>query len=286
MNDINLEVEFQEEYIEVNGIKLHTMIVGSGEPIIMLHGFPDFWYAWKYVILGLKDDFKLIVPDTRGINLSDKPENEEDYKISLLAKDIVELSKKLRLSKFTLVGHDWGGVIAYYFAFKYPELLKKLIICNSSHPAIHRKKMKTDDKQRRSGGYLAQLMKPGAEESFFRNDMLALKGTVFGTARKKGAYSEEDKQKYIEAWSQPNAILNGINYYRANRYVSKEIGNIEVPTLVIHGMKDNFIRPSTLEGLSDYIKDLKIVKAEKASHWVMHDAPELVSSSIRKFVNK
>ena len=286
MNDINLEEEIQEEYIEVNGIKLHTMIVGSGEPIIMLHGFLDFWLAWKYVILGLKDDFKLIVPDTRGINLSDKPENEEDYKISLLAKDIVELSKKLRISKFTLVGHDWGGVIAYYFAFKYPELLKKLIICNSSHPAIHRKKMKTDDKQRRSGGYLAQLMKPGAEESFFRNDMLALKATVFGTARKKGAYSEEDKQKYIEAWSQPNAILNGINYYRANRYVSKEIGNIEVPTLVIHGMKDNFIRPSTLEGLSDYIKDLKIIKAENASHWVMYDAPELISSSIREFVNQ
>jgi pimeloyl-ACP methyl ester carboxylesterase len=285
MNDINLEVEFQEEYIEVNGIKLHTMIVGSGEPIIMLHGFPDFWYAWKYVILGLKDDFKLIVPDTRGINLSDKPENEEDYKISLLASDIVELGKKLSLGKFTLVGHDWGGVIAYYFAFKYPELLNNLIICNSSHPAIHRKKMKTDDKQRRSGGYLAQLMKPGAEESFFRNDMLALKATVFGTARRKGAHSEEDKQKYIEAWSQPNAILNGINYYRANKYVSKEIGNIEVPTLVIHGMKDNFIRPSTLEGLSDYIKDLKIVKAENASHWVMHDAPELVSSSIREFVS-
>ena len=275
----------EEKYIEVNGVKLHTMIVGSGEPLILLHGFPDFWYGWKYVILGLKDEYKVIIPDTRGINLSDKPKNEEDYEISFLASDIVELSKKLNLGKFTLVGHDWGGVIAYYFAFKYPELLKKLIICNSSHPAIHRKKMKTDDKQRRSGGYLSQLMKPGAEESFFRNDMLALKATVFGTARRKGAHSEEDKQKYIEAWSQPNAILNGINYYRANKYVSKEIGNIEVPTLVIHGMKDNFIRPSTLEGLSDYIKDLKIVKAENASHWVMHDAPELVSSSIREFVS-
>ena len=275
----------EEKYIEVNGVKLHTMIVGSGEPIILLHGFPDFWYGWKYVILGLKDEYKVIIPDTRGINLSDKPEKEEDYGISFLASDIVELSKKLNLGKFTMVGHDRGGVIAYYFAFKYPELLKKLIICNSSHPAIHRKKMKTDDKQRRSGGYLSQLMKPGAEESFFRNDMLALKATVFGTARRKGAHSEEDKQKYIEAWSQPNAILNGINYYRANKYVSKEIGNIEVPTLVIHGMKDNFIRPSTLEGLSDYIKDLKIVKAENASHWVMHDAPELVSSSIREFVS-
>ena len=146
--------------------------------------------------------------------------------------------------------------------------------------------MKANDKQRRSSGYLAQLMKPGAEESFFRNDMLALKGTVFGTSRRKGAHTEEDKQKYIEAWSQPNSILNGINYYRANmRTVSKIIGNIEVPTLVIHGMKDNFIRPITLEGLSDYVKNLKIVKAEKASHWVMHDAPDLVCSSIREFVN-
>ena len=276
---------FEEKYIEVNGVKLHTMITGSGEPLILLHGFPDFWYAWKDIILGLKDDFKLIVPDTRGINLSDKPEGEENYEVDILANDIIELSKKLNLGKFTLVGHDWGGVIGYYFAHKYPEYLKKLIICNSSHPAIHMKKMKTDGKQRRSGGYLAQLMKPGIEESFFRNDMLALKGMVFGTARRKGAFTEEDKQKYIEAWSQPNAILNGINYYRANKRISKIIGNIEVPTLVIHGMKDNFIRPIILEGLSDYVKNLKIVKAEGASHWVMHDAPELVVSSIREFVN-
>ena len=275
----------EEKYVEVNGIKLHTIILGSGEPIILLHGFPDFWYGWKYVMLGLREGFKLIVPDTRGINLSDKPEGVENYDIDLLANDIIELSKKLNLGKFTLVGHDWGGVIAYYFAFKYPDLLKKLIICNSAHPAVHRKKMKTDEKQRRSGGYLAQLMKLGAEESFFRNDMMALKASVFGTSRKKDAFTEEDKQKYIESWSQPNSILNGINYYRANKRVSYIIGNIEVPTLVIHGMKDNFIRPSTLEGLSEYVKNLKIVKAEKASHWVMHDAPDLVSSSIREFVN-
>ncbi|MBY9003188.1 MAG: alpha/beta hydrolase [Candidatus Lokiarchaeota archaeon] len=275
----------EEKYIEVNGVMLHTIIAGSGESLILLHGFPDFWYGWNNVIEGLKEDFKLIVPDTRGINLSDKPEGEENYEIDILANDIIELSKKLNLGKFTLVGHDWGGVISYYIAYKYPEYIKKLIICNSSHPAIHREKMKTDDKQRRSGGYLAQLMKPGAEESFFRNDMLALKGSVFGTSRRKNAFTEEDKQKYIESWSQPNSILNGINYYRANKYVSKQIGSIEVPTLVIHGMKDNFIRPITLEGLSDYVKDLKIVKAEKSSHWVMHDAPEIVCSSIREFIN-
>ena len=189
----------QEKYIEVNGIKLHTIILGSGEPIILLHGFPDFWYGWKNVISGLREDFKLIVPDTRGINLSDKPEGVESYDITLLADDIVKLSKKLNLGKFTLVGHDWGGVIAYYFAFKYPDLLKKLIICNSAHPAVHRKKMKTDEKQRRSGGYLAQLMKPGAEESFFRNDMMALKASVFGTSRKKDAFTEEDKQKVLDS---------------------------------------------------------------------------------------
>ena len=96
----------EEKYIEVNGVKLHTMITGSGEPLILLHGFPDFWYGWKYVIEGLKDDFKLIVPDTRGINLSDKPEGVENYEIDILANDIIELSKKLNLGKFTVVGHD------------------------------------------------------------------------------------------------------------------------------------------------------------------------------------
>ena len=130
-----------------------------------------------------------------------------------------------------------------------------------------------------------QLLKPGGEQGLIKNDMMGLKAAIFGTTRKKRAFTEEDKKLYIKAWSQPNAILCAVNYYRANRKMTEVAGFIEVPTLVIHGMKDNFVRPLVLEGLDEFVKDLEIVKVERASHWVMHDAPEIVCSSIKEFIN-
>ena len=283
--NMNLFEEIEEKYIECfDKVRLHTIIIGSGEPIILLHGFPDFWYGWKDIIIGLKDSYKLIVPDTRGINLSDKPEDEKSYTTDILVEDIKILSEKLNLGKFTLVGHDWGGAIAWAFGHKHPTLLKKLIILNAPHPKVFTNKIQTNAKQRRSSGYIFQLLKPGGEQSLLKNDMMGLKAAVFGTTRNKNAFTEEDKQKYIEAWSRPNSILCGVNYYRASRYTKEPAGIIEVPTLVIHGMKDNFIRPVILEGLDEYVEDLTIVKADNASHWVMHDEPALVNSSIKEFL--
>jgi pimeloyl-ACP methyl ester carboxylesterase len=277
--------QMEEKYIECyGGVKLHTMMIGEGEPLILLHGFPDFWYGWKNVILGLYNDFKLIVPDTRGINLSTKPEGVDNYLVEYLVEDIKILSEKLNLSLFTLVGHDWGGAIAWAFSYKYPELLKKLVIIDAPHPKIFRDRIKKNPKQRRSSGYMYELLKPGGEQSLIKNDMMGLKAAVFGTARKKGVFTEEDKKLYIKAWSQPNALLCAVNYYRANRRMTESAGYIEVPTLVIQGMKDNFVRPLTLEGLGELVKDLEIVKVERSSHWVMHDAPEIVCSSIKEFV--
>ena len=129
----------EEHFIETNGIKLHTIIVGSGEPIILLHGFPEFWYGWKNIILGLKSKFKLIVPDMRGYNLSDKPEGVDNYKVSILVEDIKGLAESLNLGKFYLVSHDWGGVVGWIFAEMYPEFLKGLIILNAPHPKIFQK---------------------------------------------------------------------------------------------------------------------------------------------------
>ena len=282
---MSLFEEMEEKYIECfDKVRLHTIITGSGEPIILLHGFPDFWYGWKDIIIGLKDSYKLIMPDTRGINLSDKPEDVKSYATDILVEDIRILSEKLNLGKFTLVGHDWGGAIAWAFGYKHPTLLKKLIILNAPHPKVFTNKIQKNAKQRRSSGYIFQLLKPGGEQGLLKNDMMGLKAAVFGTARNRNAFTEIDKQKYIEAWSQPNSILCGVNYYRASRFTQEPAGIIKVPTLVIHGMKDNFIRPVTLEGLDEYVEDLTIVKADNASHWVMHDEPELVNSSIREFL--
>ena len=280
--------EMEERFVEINGIKLHTVIIGSGEPLMLLHGFPDFWYGWRDIILGLKDKYRLIVPDMRGYNLSDKPEGVENYTLEILVEDIKGLSEALNLGKFSLAGHDWGGPIAWGFAEKYPKSLKKLILCNGPHLVVMRKALGKSKSQQKASSYILEFIKPNSAKKLMDNDFQFLKIVVFGMVKKKNAISEFDKEKYIEAWSQPGAINAGLNYYRATfESLSKTddwTGIINVPTLVIHGMKDIALTPKILEGLSDYVKDLKIVRVENASHWVMVDEPELVISNIKEFL--
>ncbi|TFG13382.1 MAG: alpha/beta hydrolase [Promethearchaeota archaeon] len=301
--------EIEEVYIETNGIKLHTVLIGSGKPLMLLHGFPDFWYGWKDVILGLKDKYKLIVPDMRGYNLSDKPEGIENYTLDILIDDIKGLSEALNLGKFSLAGHDWGGPVAWGVAGKYPELLEKLIIINGPHPIIMRNLIAKDKDQRRASSYVFEFIKPDSANLLMENDFKVLKAIMdmnietlkdlfvgLKTLEKVSELQERerglsgfDMEKYVEAWSQSGAIQAGLHYYRASvkdAFTSSWDGTIKVPTLVIHGMNDIALTPKILNGLEDYIKELKIVKIENASHWVMIDAPKEVNSSIKDFIGE
>ncbi|MHA1486131.1 MAG: alpha/beta fold hydrolase [Promethearchaeota archaeon] len=274
--------EIEEKFVETNNIKLHTIIVGEGPPLILLHGFPDFWYGWKSVIPGLKNHYKLIIPDMRGYNLSDKPEGVENYKIDTLVEDIKGLIGTLKLGKVFLAGHDWGGIVAWAFAEKYPELLQKLAILNAPHMKIFQQKLRTDKKQQKASYYVFEFLKPDGEKFLFKNDRKWLKFALFEGMKNKGKFTEFDKEQYLRAWTQP-AILGGVNYYRANTSFKDWSGVITVPTLVIHGMDDVAVLSSVLDGLSDYVDNLKIIRAENSSHWVMHDQPELVFSSFKEF---
>jgi len=302
--------EIEEVYIETNGVKLHTVLIGSGKPIILLHGFPDFWYGWKDIILGLKDKYRLIVPDMRGYNLSDKPEGIENYTLEILIDDIKGLSEALKLGKFCLAGHDWGGPIAWGVAGKYPELLEKLIIINGPHPTIMRNLIAKDKDQRKASSYIFEFIKPNSANLLMDNDFKVLKAIMsmnietlkglFGgletvqniseLSKRENVLSEFDMEKYVEAWSQPGAVNAGLDYYRASVKDTFTTGgwdgSINVPTLVMHGMKDIALTPKILNGLEDYVKNLKIVKIENATHWVMIDAPEKVNSSIKEFIGE
>jgi len=284
--DFNSDVE--ERFIKINDISLHAILAGpeDAEPLILLHGFPDFWYGWKNIIEGLKDDFRLIIPDLKGFNLSDKPEQVEDYDLKILVEDIKNLSEKLGLHKFNLVGHDWGGLISWAFGEVHPQLLNNLIIINSPHYKIFRQKIKDNKKQRKASGYISQLIKEGSDERLKQNNFQMLRFSVFENARNKSAFSEEDKEKYLQAWSQPKVLKTSVNYYRANRRYDDWTGKIEVPTLVIIGMKDSYIKPIVYEGLSEFVSDLKVIKSKDSSHWIMHDDPDLVVSSIRDFIRE
>ena len=271
--------EVEERYVETNGIKLHTVIIGSGKPLILLHGFPDFWYGWKNVIMGLKDHYKLIVPDMRGYNLSDKPEGVENYDLNILVDDIKGLSEELQLGKFYLAGHDWGGIVAWSFAEKYPDLLEKLIIINAPHIALIQKSVETNETQKKASGYVTMLRQPGTENIMIARDCKLLKATVFISEA-----SKFDEEMYVKAWTQPGAILGGLNYYKANWGVSDWTGIVDVSTLVIWGMNDPYLRPLLLDDMPNYVKDLKIVRVDAPSHWVMSDVPEIVNSNIKEFI--
>jgi len=272
----------EEKYIETNGIKLHTMIIGSGEPLILVHGFPDFWYGWKNLIPGLKDKYRLIMPDMRGFNLSDKPEGADNYEMKYILDDIKGIGEALNLGKFNLAGHDWGGAAVWAFAAKYPELLNKLIVINAPHVQIMTRLLSTDDEQRNASKYMLTLRKPNIEKSVMENNFQAIRELFFGEVKRKENYNEIDERKYIEAWSQPGALSGGLNWYRAP--VTNFYNEIKVPTLVIHSMNDRFFTNKILDGLSDYVKDLKIVRIENENHWIKMDAPEVVVSSIKEFI--
>jgi pimeloyl-ACP methyl ester carboxylesterase len=275
--------EIEEKYIETNAIKLHTIIIGNGEPLLLLHGFPDFWYGWKNIIPGLKDHYKLIIPDMRGYNLSDKPLGVENYTIDILIEDIKGLIENLGYESVYLAGHDWGGAVVWPFAEKYPQLIKKLAIINAPHMKIFQKKLQNNKEQQKASFYIFEFLKPNGEQFVIKDDFKWLKWAVFSGMENKKDFSEKDKQKYINAWSQPNAIVSGVNYYRANISFKNWSGIITVPTLVIHGMKDIAVLPSVLDGLENYVKDLEIIRAEKSSHWVMHDEPDLIVNQFKRF---
>ncbi|MBN1801053.1 MAG: alpha/beta hydrolase [Candidatus Lokiarchaeota archaeon] len=279
--------KLEEHFIEVNGVKLHTIIVGSGKPIVLLHGFPEFWYTWRTVIDGLKDSYKLIVPDLRGYNLSDKPQGVENYTYDVIVEDIKQLSEKLNLGKFTLVGHDWGGFISWAFAELHPELLDRVIILNAANPAIFLKHLLNNPAQQKASAYTYEMASPEGASNLLKDDCEMLKKTVFYLAANKEGYTEFDKEQYVKAWTQPGAMRASSLYYRANqKNFNKLTGIINIPTMVIWAMKDIFMLPELLDELPDYVKDLKVIRVENSTHWIMNDNPEVVVSSIRNYLLK
>ena len=276
--------DIEEKYIKTNDITLHTIVIGNGRPLILLHGFPDFWYGWKGIIPQLKTKFKLIIPDMRGYNLSDKPKGIQKYKMKYLIDDIKGLINALNLERPYLAGHDWGGVVSWGFAEKYPELIRKLIILNAPHLKIFASLLQTNKAQQKASSYIFQFLKPGGEQFLFKDDFRWLKFAVFNGLQNKNALNDFDKDQYMKAWSQPDAIISGVNYYKANVSFDDFTGFINVPTLVFHGMKDAALLPVILEGVERYVRDLKVLKIPNSSHWVMHEEPQLISTKILEFL--
>lgn len=280
----------RDEYVEANGVRLHYVTAGSGELILFLHGFPEFWYAWKNQLAEFSKDHHAVALDMRGYNLSEKPCELSEYRVTKIVEDVREVANQLSPdARIVLVGHDWGGYVAWVFAAAYPEMLGKLVIVNAPHPAIIAHLLRSDPDQQKASEYMSMFRSDQAESILCANefDFLANKIMAFG---KTSGIPVEDKAEYIKAWSQEGAITGGLNYYRANDLAAARNSStdapsvVNVPTLVIWGMLDPSMVPKNLDGLEKYVPQLTIRRISDASHWLVHTHSAEVNRYIRDFL--
>jgi pimeloyl-ACP methyl ester carboxylesterase len=288
-----------DNYADVNGVRLHYVSEGTGEPILFLHGFPEFWYAWKRQLAEFGRDHRAIAVDLRGYNLSSKPADVDQYRIEVLVEDIRALLDQLGIDRVTLVGHDWGGVLAWAFVLQYPERVRRLVIINAPHPAIFARELRDNPAQQQASQYMLTFRGPHAEAILAANDYERLVSGVLGTGRAVGTFDDEDERRYRAAWAQPGALTGGLNYYRAARVgpptgEGSSTGNlaeggrspiVRVPTLVIWGERDEFLLTGNLNGLERVVPDLRIERIPDGTHWVIHELPELVNRLMRDFID-
>ena len=296
---------FKEQYLQVSGLRMHCMTAGKGPLILFLHGFPEFWYEWKNQLAEFSKDHLVVAPDMRGYNLSDKPDSEEQYRMGYLVDDVLNLADHYSHGKkFVLVAHDWGGAVAWAFAIAHPDRLDKLVIVNAPHPGVFARLLASDAKQQQASQYMLMFRGAQAEQTLSADNYTPLVNGVLGAGLKSGVFTEEDKQEYIKAWSQPGALTGGLNYYRANRAGPPSPGQsddqkgsssgsfgavtssltVKVPTLVIWGEKDTALLTGNLDGLDQFVPQLTIKRIPEGTHWVIHEKPAEVNGYIREFI--
>lgn len=281
-------------WLTVNGIKLHVVEVGSGAPILFLHGFPDAWYVWRCLFPELASRYRMVAPDLRGYNLSEKPPAVADYQIEKLIEDVRGLIVAIG-GKCTVVGHDWGGMLAWCFAALHPTLIHKLVVLNAPHPLLFARQLRDMTSQRATSSYLARLAAEGAEFRLTTNNFEVLRNVV---AQSKSVLCDDELNEYITAWSQPEAMRGMVNWYRAlalpedlSRVDSiPDLGGangvVDVPTLVVWGDCDGSFSTECLSDLDQWVKQLTLRRVAEGGHWLLREQPARVARCIDEFLSE
>ncbi|MFS8975175.1 alpha/beta hydrolase [Cupriavidus necator] len=289
-----------------NGSQLHYASAGErGRPLMLfVHGFPEFWFEWEDQLAEFGRTHFAVAPDLRGYNLSSKPAEVEAYRPRHIVEDLVQFVSALGYDQAVVVAHDWGGAICWNLAIQHPELVRQLVIVNSPHPYLFAKALATDPEQQAASAYMNWLRKPGAEKALAANDFALLDRMLADADGKPAAwYTEETRERYHAAWSQPgedgvHPLAGGVNFYRASPMHPPGEGEpppdisrldpaafvIKVPTLVIWGERDRALPKSLLNGLEEFVQDLRVERIPEGSHWVIHEQPERVNLLIRSAV--
>ena len=276
--------EVSHGYADNNGVKIHYATVGEGPLVVMIHGFPDFWYSWRHQMNGLKDRFQVVAIDQRGYNRSGQPEGVENYAMPLLVGDVAAVLKDLDADKATIVGHDWGGAVAWQFAFNLPQMTERLIIMNLPHPTGMGRELASNPEQQKNSAYAQRFRQGKASDPdiMFGGPMTA--ESLSGWVRDPAA-----RARYTAAFAR-SSFDGMLNFYKANYPAPPEPGTpaapppprLDMPVLVFHGLKDTALHSNGLNNTWDWIDaDLTIVTAPEAGHFVQADAAELVTSTMR-----
>jgi len=281
-----LDELWQHDYIISNGVKLHYVTQGEGPLMLMLHGFPEFWYSWRHQIPEFAKDYKVVALDLRGYNESDKPQQQSAYVMSEFIKDVEGVIKGLGYERCVLVGHDWGGMIAWYFAYAHPEMLERLIVMNIPHPVKFAEGLRTPQQLLRSS-YAFFFQLPVLPELLIQwSDYQALESGFKGMAVNKSAITAADIETYKNAASRRGALTAMLNYYR-NAFPSvlkQDWSILQVPTLMIWGEEDQALGKELTYGTQEYVQNFQLRYIPNCSHWVQQEQPEVVNRYIREFL--
>lgn len=281
-------------------VTLNVALAGhrSNPPVIFLHGFPESHRTWREVAPRLQDKFFLIMPDQRGFAGSDLPQDAADYKTDVLIDDIFALADALALERFALVGHDWGGAIAWGAALRADPRLTRLAIINAPHPAVFQKSLIEDADQRAASQYITAFRAPGIEKMVEAKGFDWFFDTTFARHVDVSKISEDERRQYIADWSQPGAFNAMLNWYRGAKVIVPPPGievplpdfllrafpSVKVPTLVIWGMQDKALLPVQLDGLDKLVDDLTIIRLADVGHFAPWEAVERVVAVLQPFL--
>jgi pimeloyl-ACP methyl ester carboxylesterase len=269
----------------VNGIDLYT-VEPDGPLVILLHGFPEFSYGWRHQIgpLGAAG-FRVVVPDQRGYGRSSKPAGIDAYRLPVLAADILALADAYGQERFHLVGHDWGGIVAWWVAAQHPERIDRLVIANAPHPDVVRRFVLRHPMQLLRSYYVALFQCPGvAERLLAAGNFLALRRALRKTSW-PGTFSDDDLKLYQDAWSRPGALTAMLNWYRALvRRRRPPAGRVRAPTRILWGKRDQALASGLAEASLAMCDDGRITWFEEATHWVVHEERRAVSADLVSFL--
>jgi epoxide hydrolase 4 len=277
-NDIEKMVE--HGYADSGGVKIHYAALGPKDAplMVMIHGFPDFWYTWRDQMVALSKDYRVVALDQRGYNLSDKPKGVENYDMRLLVGDVVAVIKHHKRDKAIIVGHDWGGMVSWTLAMYQPQLVEKLIILNLPHPQGLSRELANNPQQQKNSQYARNFQQPDAHTK------ITPEAIAFWVK------DPEAKQKYVEAFKRSD-LEAMLNYYKRNyprepyQEIKDPLPKVQCSVLMIHGLGDTALLPGALNNTWEWMeKDLTLVTVPKSGHFVQQDASEFVTKTIKMWL--